>query len=122
MGSFAKSPHLPKCAAGLPTNTPIAKVDVAWTFDGGATSPITMGFDSPSRWFHGMKKMIKSFAKPMKMKTFLKLFLGMAPLQCDQEEAHYSDGVEIQRHVLEAIDVIFPQYAGAHEHWNQTCA
>ena len=45
----------------------------------------------------------------------------LQPLQCDQEEAHYSDGVEIQRHVLEAIDVIFPQYAGAHEHWNQTC-
>ena len=75
--AFAKSPHLPSCENGLPSNTPIAEVDVAWTFDGGAKSPITMGFDSPTNWFHGMKTMIKSLGKPLTVKAFLKAFLGM---------------------------------------------
>ena len=40
---------------------------------------------------------------------------------CNDQTAIFSDDIESQRHVYEALDVVWPQYANKREHWNATC-
>jgi len=113
--------HGDTCAADGSSDSPlVGQVDVAWPFDG--VGPITMGFANPSSYVAHWKQEVgrrASISQQDFVQTFVDFVDDMDP--CDDRTAAWGDDLEPRRHVLEALDVLYPEWSGQHDHWNMTC-
>jgi len=110
-----------KCSL-TPTSMPISDADVAWPYDG--TGPITMGFNNPSDWFRDWRSSVKKAVKKANGKlsedNFVRSFLEFVKTLDRCDAPRFDQSGEIRRHVFEALDILFPEWSGRHDHWNAT--